>query len=827
MKSILTTVGVMGLFAGMAQNNVGIGTMTPNSKAVLDVESNDKGVLIPRLTTLARTTLGSTLTITEDGMLVYDRDLTTFFYWDGTLLQWVQVGSGTGDDWGIQVVQTSGGNISGNGTAANPLIVVDGDSDSNNEIELPVGGISGQVLSTDGSGIYTWVSDNIGTDDQNITNLTFDNTTNILTVGIENGTAQIVDLTSLLNDADFDVTNEIQDLSLNTTTNILTITNNGTATSIDLSPYLDNVDAQTLSLSGQTLSISNGNAVTLIDNVNDADADNTNEIQTISKTGNVVTLSNGGGTFIDDDTQLSEAQVDLYVSNNGYLTSFVEVDGDVTNEIELPPGGVSGQVLSTDGNGSYTWVNDNLGTDAQTLSLSGQTLSISNGNTVTLTDNINDADADNTNELQTISKTGNVVTLSNGGGTFIDSDTQLSEAQVDNYVNNNGYLTSFVEVDGSITNELQDLTVGGGTSSSSVININGGSGVTIEAIDNITITETGNTIRIGGGTPSGAIFAFPVSTPPSGYLACNGQAVSRSTYANLFALIGTSYGTGNGSTTFNLPNYNGQFLRGWDNGAGIDPEASSRTNRGDGTTGDAVGTRQANQTLAHNHTVNPPATNTNSTGAHLHSVNPPATSTNSTGAHSHTVNPPATNTNSSGAHVHTVNPPATNTNSAGSHSHTIDPPTTTTNTTGAHNHALRNGSGGSHTNSIGNNSLSGQDNSSGWYRSTSIMTNDGDHSHTVNIPAFTSSTAGNHAHSIDIAQFNSGSSGSHVHSVDIAQFSSGANGNHSHTVDIAQFNSGAAGNHSHSVDIAQFNSGNNGGAETRPTNITVLWCIKF
>jgi microcystin-dependent protein len=52
--------------------------------------------------------------------------------------------------------------------------------------------------------------------------------------------------------------------------------------------------------------------------------------------------------------------------------------------------------------------------------------------------------------------------------------------------------------------------------------------------------------------------------PPPGYLPCNGSAVSRTTYADLFAVLGTHYGVGDGSTTFNLPNYVGQFLRGWD-----------------------------------------------------------------------------------------------------------------------------------------------------------------------------------------------------------------------------------------------------------------------
>jgi len=199
---------------------------------MLDVSSDTKGVLITRITTIARTTLGTALGLPDNGMMVYDKNLLAFFYWDGT--QWVQVSSGTGDNWGAQVVQTSGINLSGNDTTGSPLIMTEVDGSITNEIELPTGGTIGQVLSADGSGNYTWGTDNVGSDAQNIENLAFDNTTNILTVGIQNGTSKTIGLTSLLNDADSNPTNEIQDLAINTTTNILTVTNNGTPTSIDL-----------------------------------------------------------------------------------------------------------------------------------------------------------------------------------------------------------------------------------------------------------------------------------------------------------------------------------------------------------------------------------------------------------------------------------------------------------------------------------------------------------------------------------------------------------------------------------------------------------------
>jgi microcystin-dependent protein len=70
--------------------------------------------------------------------------------------------------------------------------------------------------------------------------------------------------------------------------------------------------------------------------------------------------------------------------------------------------------------------------------------------------------------------------------------------------------------------------------------------------------------------PAGTVQYAARNTPPRGYLEANGQAVSRTTYAELFAAIGTAYGTGNGSTTFNVPDLRGEFIRGWDNGRGAD-----------------------------------------------------------------------------------------------------------------------------------------------------------------------------------------------------------------------------------------------------------------
>lgn len=68
----------------------------------------------------------------------------------------------------------------------------------------------------------------------------------------------------------------------------------------------------------------------------------------------------------------------------------------------------------------------------------------------------------------------------------------------------------------------------------------------------------------------GAVAHFAQATPPAGWVKANGQALSRADYSVLFAAIGTSYGVGDGSTTFNVPDLRGEFIRGVDDGRGVD-----------------------------------------------------------------------------------------------------------------------------------------------------------------------------------------------------------------------------------------------------------------
>lgn len=105
-----------------------------------------------------------------------------------------------------------------------------------------------------------------------------------------------------------------------------------------------------------------------------------------------------------------------------------------------------------------------------------------------------------------------------------------------------------------------------------------------------------------GATPAGAVMSFAMSTAPTGWLKADGSAVSRTTYANLFSAIGITYGTGDGSSTFNLPDLRGYFIRGADDGRGVD-------------FGRVFGSTQADAYLNHTHTGS-----TSTAGSHTHNM---------------------------------------------------------------------------------------------------------------------------------------------------------------------------------------------------------------
>ncbi|WP_052676567.1 tail fiber protein [Pseudomonas sp. 2(2015)] len=113
--------------------------------------------------------------------------------------------------------------------------------------------------------------------------------------------------------------------------------------------------------------------------------------------------------------------------------------------------------------------------------------------------------------------------------------------------------------------------------------------------------------RLDNNTPPGTIVYFASNTPPPGYLKANGAVISRTTYAALFAAIRVFGGAGDGHSTFNVPDLRGEFIRGFDDGRGVDP-------------GRLIASIQASQNANHVH-----GGTVSAAGGHAHSVSGTAT----------------------------------------------------------------------------------------------------------------------------------------------------------------------------------------------------------
>ena len=142
------------------------------------------------------------------------------------------------------------------------------------------------------------------------------------------------------------------------------------------------------------------------------------------------------------------------------------------------------------------------------------------------------------------------------------------------------------------------LTESGGNVSVGNIRLHANSAVR-DSNGNAIITDVAGSAVVApsaGGIPPGAIMSFAMSSAPSGWVVCNGAEYAIADYGDLHTAIGTTWGAltngsgGAGSSHFRVPDLRGEFLRGFDNGQGNDPDAASRTG------GDAIGSSQGHNT---------------------------------------------------------------------------------------------------------------------------------------------------------------------------------------------------------------------------------------
>lgn len=283
--------------------------------------------------------------------------------------------------------------------------------------------------------------------------------------------------------------------------------------------------------------------------------------------------------------------------------------------------------------------------------------------------------------------------------------------------------------------------------------------VMAELADRLDYLESCDEAEIGDMEP------FPLAAAPEHYLVCDGAAVSRTTYAALFAVISTTFGAGDGSTTFNLPDLRGEWLKGAHSGL-------------------LVGANEAPQVGTHTHSAT-----TASDGAHSHTATVAAD-----GSHTH-----GATVSAAGSHTHTM---TGGTEFAGEHTHYWE---ATLAAAGNHSHAF--GSQVAEARSSGGIQVFPSIGGGSTYFPTQPA---GNHAHTIS--GSTSYTTGSyHLHAMNGTTTSVSAGAEHQHAVEV--YAAGA---HSHS-----FNTTVNGAHAHTITVDAL------GSEGRVRNVAMQYCIRY
>ena len=410
-------------------------------------------------------------------------------------------------------------------------------------------------------------------------------------------------------DSDSNASNEIQDLQLSG--NILSITKNGIATEIDLSVYLDNTDTQ----------LSDAEIATMgyIKSAEDSDSNASNEIQDLQLSGNILSITNNGtateidlSTYLNTNTQLSEAEVDDMVSDNGYLSTYTETDP--TFNTSIAKGITAADIADWNNDSGALKINDlsDGKTDASSIFLGSGAGANDNGSNQNTAIGIGALNANTIGNNNTASGYKAGANSTGSGNIFLGANAGYNETG-DNklYIANSDDSTPLIY--GDFTTDL--LRVNGDLKVSSTIKIEGGSpgaGKVLtsdasglaswqalsSALPNgavgdmltsdgtnwvakqVSVSSTGSSniqnnmqpfltlnycIALQGIYPSrngsdpflAEIMIFAGNLEPRGWAFCDGQLLPISTNPALFSLVGTIYG-GDGRTTFGLPDLRGR-----------------------------------------------------------------------------------------------------------------------------------------------------------------------------------------------------------------------------------------------------------------------------
>ncbi len=352
--------------------------------------------------------------------------------------------------------------------------------------------------------------------------------------------------------------------------------------------------------------------------------------------------------------------------------------------------------------------------------------------------------------------------------------------------------------------------------------------ITTDTLGHVTdANATVSTRTLDGLVPVGTVIWFAGTSAPTGYAICNGAAVSRSTFSALFAVVGTTYGAGDGSSTFNLPELRSEFVRGFDDG-----RVSTR----------AVGSTEAAANGEHNHNA--------TQGNHAHDASQAQHNHNATqGNHSHD------SSATQGSHTHTADQ-GTHTHQAdqGQHSHDASSDSVThnhnanTNNTGNHSHTYNSRQSNQnvdndegHTASNTNNSTQNTGNTGAHSHNVSVGNNS--HSHTITVDSegagsidvdsssagtidVDSSSAGGITVTVDSESAGGITVGNSTPSVTVDSESAGAISISDATpgISVSDATPGVTVDSESAGSITVANQGDAAGA--RPRNVALLPCIK-
>lgn len=291
------------------------------------------------------------------------------------------------------------------------------------------------------------------------------------------------------------------------------------------------------------------------------------------------TVTNGtdGVGIVSIEKTATVGLVDTYTItlSDGNTYDFTVTNGSGGSGV--PEGGTTGQVLAkkSDADGDVEWVNPSGGSDvsSEIASLSAATSELASETTVLASENStqnsqlgslsseNSTQASEINSLSTENSTqsSEISSLSQSMSELASTVSSESTAQSEVDSLQNSSLTSLSTENSTQTSELGSLSTASSEMASEIAVMGSeldekqpmlteGTGIDINQ-DNVISIDT----NIYADAPLGVIMPYGGTTVPTAWLECDGSAVSRTTYADLFAVIGTKFGPGDGSTTFNLP----------------------------------------------------------------------------------------------------------------------------------------------------------------------------------------------------------------------------------------------------------------------------------